>query len=280
MAATWLGRMLTATAAAGLIAATVITPGPADVPQLPRTTLASATVPAGPTTPRPPRLPANFRGKGRYIVRDLGVDVPFTWHGSRGNSQMIAGGPQYRIWFTNLIYRNTLYTVTYKWPGIPLNPNRRCDKAGAFSRQDLNNGLRKSRFVGPEILQGSRNRHVDHWRLGVVVGSRRPGKHLRFPFALGDIYVDQKDPSQWWQVLQFGLQNLYDPQLDEWFTMRTSAICQGRSRFPGRVRLQHREYRQSHGRRTRPRGSRWLWPGRSGRAVWRGQCAPVIMTAS
>jgi hypothetical protein len=29
---------------------------------------------------------------------------------------MIAGGPRYRIWFTNLIYRNNLYTVTYKWP--------------------------------------------------------------------------------------------------------------------------------------------------------------------
>ena len=221
MASTWLGRTLTAVAAAGLIAATVITPGRAGAPRLPRTTLASATVPAGPATPRPPRLPANFRGNGKYIVRDLGVDVPFTWQGSRGNSQMIAGGPQYRIWFTNLIYRNTLYTVTYKWPGIPLNPNRRCDKAGTFSRQDLNNGLRTARFVGAEILQGTRNRHVDHWRLGLVAGSSRPGKHFRFPLALADIYVGQKDPSQWWQVLQFGLQNLYDPQLDEWFTMTT-----------------------------------------------------------
>ena len=231
MAATWLSRTLTAAAVTGLIAATVIAPGLADAPQLPRTTLASATLPAGPATPHPPLLPANFRGKGRYIVRDLGVNVPFSWQGSRGNSQMIAGGPQYRIWFTNLIYRNTLYTVTYKWPGIPLNPNRRCDNAGAFSRQDLNNGLRTARFVGPEILQGNRNRRVDHWRLGVVVGSRRPGKHPRFPLALADIYVGQKDPSQWWQVLQFGLQNLYDPQLDEWFTMRTF------SHQPGTVTL-------------------------------------------
>jgi hypothetical protein len=58
-----------------------------------------------------------------------------------------------------------------------------------------------ARFVGPEVLQGVRNRYVDHWRGGIVVG--------------------QKDPSQWWQGLQFGFQNLYDPQLDEWFTMTT-----------------------------------------------------------
>jgi hypothetical protein len=231
MASTGRRRTLIAAAATGLIATAVITPGLGDAPQLPRTTLASLNVPAGPATPRPPRLPANFRGKGRYIVRDLRVDVPFTWQGSRGNSQMIAGGPQYRIWFTNLIYRNTLYTVTYKWPNIPLNPNRRCDKVGAFSRQDLNHGLKSSRFVGAEILQGSKDRHVDHWRVGLVAGSARPGKAFRFPLALADIYVDQTDPSQWWQVLQFGLQNLYDPQLDEWFTMTTF------SHRPGAVTL-------------------------------------------
>jgi hypothetical protein len=237
MASTRLRRTLTAAAATGLIAAVVITPGLADAPQLPRTTLASVTVAAGPATPRPPRLPANFRGKGRYIVRDLGVDVPFTWQGSHGNSQMIAGGPRYRIWFTNLIYRNTLYTVTYKWPNIPLNRHRRCDKVGTFSRRDLNNGLKASRFVGAEILQGDKDRHVDHWRVGLVAGSTRPGKALRFPLALADIYVDQTDPGQWWQVLQFGLQNLYDPQLDEWFTMTTFNHLPGQVTLPNQCPL-------------------------------------------
>jgi hypothetical protein len=85
--------------------------------------------------------------------------------------------------------------------------------------------------VGPEILQGNTDRHVDHWRAGVVAGSTRPGKEPRLPLALGDIYVDQRDPSQWWQVLQFGIQNLFDPQLDEWFTMTTF------SHHPGRVTL-------------------------------------------
>jgi hypothetical protein len=231
MALTRLHRTLTAAAAAGLIATAVITPGLADAPQLPRPTLASLIVPAGPVLPRPPALPAYFRGRGRYIVSDLGVDVPFTWQGSNGNSQMIAGGPRYPIWFTNLIYRNALDTVTYKWPNIPLNPRRRCDRAGFFNRHILNNMLRTARFVGPEILQGTPNRHVDHWRVGVVGGSTRPGKAFRFPIALGDIYVDQKDPSQWWQVLQFGFQNLYDPQLDEWFTMTTF------SHLPGKVTL-------------------------------------------
>ena len=241
MASTRLRRTLTAAAGISLIATAMTTPGLADAPQLPRTTLASVTVAARPARPRPPLLPANFRGRGRYIVRDLGVNVPFTWQGSHGNSQMIAGGPRYRIWFTNLIYRNTLYTVTYKWPNIPLNPNRRCDKVGAFSRRDLNRGLKASRFVGAEILQGTKDRHVDHWRVGLVAGSTRPGKRFRFPLALADIYVDQKDPSQWWQVLQFGLQNLYDPQLDEWFTMTTF------NHLPGRVTLPRTCPPPSHG---------------------------------
>jgi hypothetical protein len=223
--------MLTAAAAAGLTAVFVIAPGRAHVPRPPRMTQASVAAAAGPARPRPPRLPANFRGTGRYIVSDLGVNVPFSWQGSNGNSQMTAGGPQYRIWFTNLIYRNALYTVTYKWPRIPLDQNRRCDKIENFSRQDFNNVLKNSRFVGPEILQGARDRYVDHWRVGVVAGSRRPGLAFRLPIAIGDIYVDQRDPSQWWQVLQFGLQNLYDPQLDEWFTMTTF------SHRPGTVTL-------------------------------------------
>jgi hypothetical protein len=235
MASIWLRRTLTAAGGAGLVAAAVITPGLADAPQLPRTTLASVTVPAGRATPpRPPQLPANFQGRGRYIVPDLHVNVPFSWQGRDGNSQMIAGGPQYRIWFTNLIYRNTLYTLTYKWPNIPLSPLNPCDKIENFSRQAFNNALKTSRFVGPEILQGNTNRHVDHWRLGVVIGSTKAGKEPRLPIALGDIYVDQGDPSQWWQVLQFGLQNLYDPDLDEWFTMSTFSHLPGKVTLPGR----------------------------------------------
>ena len=232
MASTWLRRILTAAAVTGLTATTVITPRLAGSPQSPRMAFTSLNSAGGAAAPQPPVLPANFQGRGRYLVPDLHVDVPFTWQGRNGDSQMIAGGPQYPIWFTNLIYRNTLYTVTYKWPNIPLNPFRRCDQIGTFSRQMLNNGLRTARFVGPEILQGRPDRHVDHWRVGVVLGSEKPpGKELRFPLALGDIYVDQSDPGQWWQVLQFGLQNLYDPDLDEWFTMSTF------SHRPGQVTL-------------------------------------------
>jgi hypothetical protein len=32
----------------------------------------------------------------------------------------------------------------------------------------------------------------------------------------GDIYVDREDPSRFWQILQFGIQNLYDLEQDEW----------------------------------------------------------------
>ena len=48
-------------------------------------------------TPRPPHLPQNFRGQGEWIVRDLGITVPFSWRGNDGNSRMVAGGPNYPI---------------------------------------------------------------------------------------------------------------------------------------------------------------------------------------
>jgi len=227
-------RTVNALAVTGLLASAVATPALADAPMGPRTAVAGLTVAALPTKPRPPVLPANFQGHGRYIVADLGITVPFSWQGRNGNSQMVAGGPSYRIWFTNLIYRNTLYTLTYKWPRIPPNPFRPCDRVGAFTRQMFNDLLKTARFVGPEILQGTKDRHVDHWRVGVVAGSTLPGQELRVPIALGDIYVDQRDPSQWWQVLQFGFQNLFDPQLDEWFTMTSFNHRPGQVTLPAR----------------------------------------------
>ena len=54
---------------------------------------------------------------------------------------------------------------------------------------------------------------------------------LRFPLMSGDIYVDRKDASKFWQVLQFGIQNLYDPEQDEW--IRIDKI----SDEPGKVTL-------------------------------------------
>ncbi|WP_329134533.1 hypothetical protein OG552_19200 [Streptomyces sp. NBC_01476] len=178
---------------------------------------AAATPPSTPA-PLPPRLPRDFHGKGTWVVRDLGVTVPFTWNGRDGDSQMIAGGPQYPIWFTNLIYHGTLYTLTYKWPGLTEHP---CSQIPGFDLDQLNQALQGARFVGREILQQNPNRYVNHWRVGAVLPKLPPGKFLRFPLALGDIYVDQNDRSTFWQVLQFGIQNLYDPELDEWLVMDT-----------------------------------------------------------
>ncbi|WP_314174001.1 hypothetical protein [Streptomyces winkii] len=182
-------------------------------------------------TPPPPRLPRNFRGKGKWIVRDLGITVPFSWQGKNGDSQMTAGGPQYPIWFTNLIYRNTLYTLTYKWPGLNVHS---CSRIPGFSLNQLNQALKSSRFVGRETLESNPRRHVNHWRVGVVLPKRPPGLHLRFPIALGDIYVDQRNRGTFWQVLQFGLQNLYDPELDEWLKMRTFEHKPGKVTLPRR----------------------------------------------
>ncbi|EST38374.1 hypothetical protein N566_07740 [Streptomycetaceae bacterium MP113-05] len=214
-------RAVASGALAGTIALVLAVPSPAADGTSPVAAASPATVSAdrpGPSTPRPPRLPEDFRGKGEWIVRDLGITVPFTWEGRDGDSQMTAGGPGYPIWFTNLIYRGTLYTLTYKWPGLSEHP---CSQIPGFTLDDLNEAFQGARFVGREILQRGTDRHVDHWRVGVVLPEAPPGKYLRFPLALGDIYVDQEDRSTFWQVLQFGVQNLYDPELDEWLVMDT-----------------------------------------------------------
>ena len=182
--------------------------------------------------PRPPHLPRDFRGRGRWVVRDMGLTVPFTWRSQNGNSRMIAGGPNYPIWFTNLIYHNALYTLTYKWPGVT---DHSCSLIpGFFNRHILNQIFRSSRFVGREILQLNPRRFVNHFRVGFVWPQLPPGSFLRFPLALGDIYVDQSSPSTFWQVLQFGVQNLYDPELDEWMVMDTFHHQPGKVTLPGR----------------------------------------------
>jgi hypothetical protein len=187
------------------------------------------------SAPRPPRLPRDFRGRGRFIVRDLGVNVPFRWRGNDGNSVMVAGSDDDPIFFKNLIFDDTLYTITYKWPNLT---EVACVAIPGFSLNQLNSALSETaRFVGREILQGNPRRHVDHWRIGAVLpdipepGPPPPGV-IRLPIALGDIYVSQSRRSRWWQVLQFGVQNQFDPELDEWFTMDTWSGQAGNVKLP------------------------------------------------
>ncbi|WP_328328396.1 MULTISPECIES: hypothetical protein [unclassified Streptomyces] len=234
-------RAAVSVAAAGVIAIVAAAPSPAAAgtrtgaaPS--KTEAASSKTEAAPssgTAPRPPQLPRDFRGKGKWVVRDLGITVPFTWQGKDGDSQMVAGGPHYPIWFTNLIYHNTLYTLTYKWPGLN---DHSCSRIPGVNRDQLNQVLSTARFVGREILQQTPRRYVNHWRVGVVQPQRPPGKFLRFPLALGDIYVDQRNRGTFWQVLQFGIQNLFDPELDEWLVMKTFEHKPGKVTLPRRCR--------------------------------------------
>ncbi|WP_328792602.1 MULTISPECIES: hypothetical protein [unclassified Streptomyces] len=230
------GRRRTATPAALVGAAALVLAAPPSVDAEPRTGPAPAfeTVAAqqdASPPPPPPRLPRDFRGKGKWIVRDLDITVPFTWEGKDGDSQMTAGGPQYPIWFTNLIYHDTLYTLTYKWPGLNEHP---CSRIPGFNLEALNQGFENARFVGPETLRRTPQRRVNHWRVGVVFPDLPPGNYPRLPLALGDIYVDEHDRGTFWQVLQFGVQNLYDPELDEWLVMDTFEHRPGTVTLPQR----------------------------------------------
>jgi hypothetical protein len=184
-------------------------------------------------TPRPPHLPRNFRGQGVWIVRDMGITVPFSWRGRDGNFRMVAGGPDDPIWFTNLIWHNTAYTLTYRWPNVT---DHRCHRVeGFFNLHLLNQAFKTGRFVGRETLhQRGQRRQVNHWRVGLVLPNLPPGIFLRFPIALGDIYVDRQNRGTFWQVLQFGFQNLYDPELDEWLRMDTFRHKPGQVGLPAR----------------------------------------------
>lgn len=180
--------------------------------------------------PSPPRLPANFTGQGRYIVRDLGVDVPFTWNARHGDMQMVAGGRGQPIHFTNLIKNHVLYTKTYTWPGV--DGVGACLATGPWDRGFLNQWFAASRFVGPVTLHQPR-RQVNHWRAGLVFSlDPQPGNHLRAPIASADVFVARGRSSTFWNIQHFGFQNLLDPQLDEWIQMRTFEHRPGRLNPP------------------------------------------------
>lgn len=183
----------------------------------------------GPTTtqasgpPAPPQLPAEFTWTGRYVVPDLGVEVPFTWQARDGDMQMTAGDDTTPIHFSNIISDGTLYTVTYTWPEIPRLP---CSRVGPFTLAELNAGLGEATFVGPETLDDAVPLAVNHFRAHVVWEPTpeeipRPADVpvLRFPIMSGDIYVDRQDSTSFWKVLHFGIHNLYAKELDEWIVI-------------------------------------------------------------
>ncbi len=212
-------RQIPAILIAGMLAIGVTGCGGSDETP-PAPTVAAAT---HDKAPDPPRIPDDFTWTGRYIVPDLDVEVPFTWHGKGGDFQMIAGGDHHPIHFTNVISDGQLYTLTYRWPGVPRRP---CSHVGAFTVEALNAGFAKASFAGRETLHGRTTREVHHFRsVGVIdippglVPDGDDDVQLRLPLMSGDIYVDVDDPTKIWQLLHFGVQNLYDKNLDEWIVI-------------------------------------------------------------
>ena len=59
-----------------------------------------------------------------------------------------------------------------------------------------------------------------------------PGLFLRIPLAEADIYVDERNPERFWRILHFGLQNIYDPDLDEWIYMHSFKPTAGAVTLP------------------------------------------------
>lgn len=191
-----------------------------------------------PKEPPPPQLPKRFRWTGRYVVSDLidprtgkrGITVPFVWWGDNGSTQMIAGGPKDPIYFTNFIYKNKLYTHTWIWPDLDFFPP--ISPVGDLTMDDLNKFFATSRFVGRVILQERDLRFVNHFRVTVVLSNGRSGNHNRWPLAQADLFVEQGAPTRFRQILHFGYQNLYDPELDEWMIIDKIERGSGTFVFP------------------------------------------------
>lgn len=205
--------------------------------------------------PLPPQLPRNFCWEGKYLVPDLGIIVPFRWVGNNGDIQMIAGNSSTPVYFTNLIFQNRLYTYTFAWPGLQpefLPPLEPCAPLFSLTLEQLNAFFATASYVGPEIISNNTNgdglmvkrkckkknkKHkrgikVHHWRVSFVLPNFFPsGAYPRFPIASADIYVCRKDPTKFVKVLHFGLQNLYDPRLDEWI------VIEKRSSHPGNIQI-------------------------------------------
>lgn len=181
-----------------------------------REPLDSSFVPDRSTWPAPPTIPDDFSWSGRYQVPDLGIETQFSWFGADGDFQMIAGEDGEPVHFTNLIVDGQLYTLTYAWPGVPRTP---CSHVGAFTLDELNAGFAEASYVGAETLHRESDFLVNHFRsVGVLdlTGEGVDDLPLRVPLMAGDIYVDADDSSCIRQLLHFGVQNLYDPNLDEW----------------------------------------------------------------
>ncbi|MEO6989259.1 MAG: hypothetical protein ABI239_11495 [Aquihabitans sp.] len=199
-------------------------------------TTTTTAVPATAIEPSPPQLPDDFTWTGRYLVPDLDVEVPFTWNASEGDMQMIAGGEDQPIHFTNVIHDGALYTLTYEWPNIPRMP---CSPIGPYTLDDLNAGLAEASFVGAEILEELEPRSVFHYRSASaievppeVLGLPEDAPVARVPIMSGDIYVDREDPSVIWKLLHFGVQNLYDVDLDEWIVIDEVSDAPGEVTLP------------------------------------------------
>jgi len=48
----------------------------------------------------------------------------------------------------------------------------------------------------------------------------------------GDIYTDRTDPTTFWKLLQFGIQNLYDAEQDEWIVIDKATVKPGKVELP------------------------------------------------
>lgn len=199
-------------------------------------------------TPDPPQIPRNFVGHGRYYVPDLDVDVPFSWQARNGDVHMIAGSsnPKDPIHFENIIYTDPfgstdLYTITYKWP-TPIPTPGECTRVRIdghrIDLKTVNKFFATSSYVGREIIfDRNRAAKVNHFRASFVIpiplDTIPPFPFVfRLPILSADLYVDPNNPRTFKKVLHFGLQNLYDEDLDEWFVMRTFKLRKGQVTLP------------------------------------------------
>lgn len=157
-----------------------------------------------------------FRANGKTI-NDPPVFAPLVIRGKQGkhsfNVYMQQGSKtDPDIWVENLIYNNSLYTITHRWHReLPDGIKNVCFKSEGISVDDLNGILKSSRFVGREIVD---DKPVNHFRSSCL-SSIFYG--LIKVNIFSDIYVPPGRSYPWQRWLQFGDGVSLDLHDDEWF---------------------------------------------------------------
>ena len=192
-----------------------------------------------------PQIPTdNFEWNGTFrvpggekpVITDL--TIRGLWQDAYFNLYMQQGFAGGEYWVENLIYRDHLYTITHKWPGVDFPVTGVCYKShNAITVHDLNGILASAQLVGLEKIDGTPMNHfrascLSRSQIVIVLNGITVPLTVPIPVSIfSDIYVrpDRSHPFERW--LQFGDAVGLSRHHDEWF------FFEDQHRYPPEIQL-------------------------------------------